>query len=89
MLSQPSGDLAVVDGLLLRIGDTVEGLRPVKIEKDAAVFRETRKHPSAHGPPGIRPITRESPRFAHLETHTIKSPQHRVDVWNVVRTMGS
>lgn len=38
VLSQPSGDLAVVDGLLLRIGDSVEGLRLVTIEKDGAVF---------------------------------------------------
>ena len=43
VLSQPSGDLAVVDGLLLRIGDTVEGLRLVKIEKDAAVFEGDEK----------------------------------------------
>lgn len=38
VLSQPSGDLAVVDGLLLRIGDTVESLRLSVIEKDAVVF---------------------------------------------------
>jgi len=38
VLSQPSGDLAVVDGLLLRIGDSVEGLRLSVIEKDAVVF---------------------------------------------------
>lgn len=38
VLSQPSGDLAVVDGLLLRIGDTLEGLKLSKIENDGAVF---------------------------------------------------
>ena len=38
VLSQPSGDLAVVDGLLLRVGDTVEGLKLVKIENDGAIF---------------------------------------------------
>lgn len=38
VLSQPSGDLAVVDGALLRVGDTVEGLRLSVIEKDGVVF---------------------------------------------------
>ena len=38
VLSQPSGDLAVVDGLLLRLGDSVEGLTLAVIEKDGAVF---------------------------------------------------
>jgi len=38
VLSQPSGDLAVVDGLLLRIGETVEGLRLTKIENDGVFF---------------------------------------------------
>ena len=38
VLSQPSGDLAVVDGALLRVGDTVEGLRLSTIEKDGVIF---------------------------------------------------
>lgn len=38
VLSQPSGDLAVVDGLLLRLGDSVEGLTLATIEKDGAIF---------------------------------------------------
>ena len=38
VLSQPSGDLAVVDGLLLRIGETAEGLRLTKIENDGVFF---------------------------------------------------
>lgn len=38
VLSQPNGDLAVVDGLLLRIGETVEGLRLTKIENDGVFF---------------------------------------------------
>ncbi len=38
VLSQPSGDLAVVDGLLLRIGESVEGLRLTKIENDGVIF---------------------------------------------------
>ncbi len=43
VLSQPSGDLAVVDGLLLRLGDTIEGLRLVKIENDGAIFESEGK----------------------------------------------
>lgn len=38
VLSQPSGDLAVVDGLLLRVGDSVEGVKLTAIEKDGAIF---------------------------------------------------
>lgn len=38
VLSQPGGDLAVVDGLLIRVGDSVEGLRLMAIEKDGAIF---------------------------------------------------
>lgn len=39
VLSQPSGDIAVVDGRLLKIGDTVEGVELIKIETDGAVFK--------------------------------------------------
>ncbi len=43
VLSQPSGDLAVVDGLLLRIGEKVEGLRLTKIENDGVYFESEGK----------------------------------------------
>lgn len=39
VLSQPSGDIAVVDGRLLKIGDTVEGIELIKIETDGAIFK--------------------------------------------------
>jgi hypothetical protein len=39
VLSQKSGDLAVVDGQLIKIGDLIEGLELVLVEKDGAVFR--------------------------------------------------
>ena len=38
VLSQESGDIAVVDGRLLKIGDTVEGVELVRIVPNAAVF---------------------------------------------------
>lgn len=38
VLSQPSGDIAVIDGRLLKIGDTIEGVELIKIETDGAIF---------------------------------------------------
>ena len=39
VLNQKSGDIAVVDGQLIKIGDVIEGMELVQVEKDGAVFR--------------------------------------------------
>ena len=39
VLSQPNGDIAVIDGRLLKIGETVEGVELIKIEPNGAIFK--------------------------------------------------
>jgi len=39
VLSQEAGDIAVVDGILIRVGETIEGVELIKVEPDGVIFR--------------------------------------------------
>lgn len=39
VLSQEGGDIAVVDGLLIKVGETIDGVKLIKVEKDGAIFQ--------------------------------------------------
>lgn len=39
VLSQEAGDIAVVDGVLLRVGESIEGIELIKVEPDGVIFR--------------------------------------------------